>query len=93
MTPNHSKKVRSLPTVWGALPSKSFSGDQMKKDALGSACVTSGLKEMSYIEGSGAQTWRKRQLWRPKLRWEDSIKVGLKEIEWGCMEWIWLGPW
>jgi hypothetical protein len=30
----------------------------------------------------------KRLLRRPRLRWEDNIKVGLKEFECGGMEWI-----
>jgi hypothetical protein len=30
----------------------------------------------------------KRPLGRPRRRWEDNIKMGRKEIEWGCLEWI-----
>jgi hypothetical protein len=32
----------------------------------------------------------KRPLGRPRLRWEDNIKVNLREIEWGGMNLIYL---
>jgi hypothetical protein len=30
----------------------------------------------------------KRPLERPRHRWEDNIKMGLREIEWGGMDWV-----
>jgi hypothetical protein len=30
----------------------------------------------------------KRPLERPRRRWEDMIKMDLREIGWGCVEWI-----
>jgi hypothetical protein len=30
----------------------------------------------------------KRPLGRPRCRWEDNIKVDLKEVEWRGMDWI-----
>ena len=30
----------------------------------------------------------KRPLGRPRLRWEDNIKMDLQEVEWGGMDWI-----
>ena len=30
----------------------------------------------------------KRPLGRPKLRWEDNIKMDLQEVECGSMDWI-----
>ena len=30
----------------------------------------------------------KRPLWRPRLRWEDNIKMDLKEVECGGVDWI-----
>jgi hypothetical protein len=30
----------------------------------------------------------KRTLGRPRLRWMDNIKIDLREIGWGCVEWI-----
>jgi hypothetical protein len=31
---------------------------------------------------------RKRPLGRPRRRWEDRMRVDLREIGWGCVEWI-----
>jgi hypothetical protein len=30
----------------------------------------------------------KRPLGRPRRRWEDNIKMDLREIRWGVMDWI-----
>ena len=30
----------------------------------------------------------KRPLGRPRLRWEDNIKMDLEEVAYGCMDWI-----
>jgi hypothetical protein len=30
----------------------------------------------------------RRPLARPRLRWEDNIKMDLKEVGWGGMDWI-----
>jgi hypothetical protein len=30
----------------------------------------------------------KRPLGRPRCRWEDNIKMDLREVEWGGMDWI-----
>jgi hypothetical protein len=30
----------------------------------------------------------KRPLGRPRNRWKDNIKMDLKEVECGCMDWI-----
>jgi hypothetical protein len=30
----------------------------------------------------------KRALGKPRCRWEDNIKMDLREIEWGGMDWI-----
>jgi hypothetical protein len=54
---------------------------------MGGACSTSGEKRNAYRilvrkpEG-------KRPLGRPRRRWEDNIKMGLREIGWGGMDWI-----
>ena len=32
----------------------------------------------------------KRPLGRPRRRWEDNIKMGLKEVVWESMDWIFL---
>ena len=30
----------------------------------------------------------KKQLGRPRHRWEDNIRMNLQEVECGCMDWI-----
>ena len=30
----------------------------------------------------------KRQLWRPRCRWEDNIKMDLQEVGGGCGDWM-----
>jgi hypothetical protein len=31
---------------------------------------------------------RNRPLWWPRRRWENGIRMKLREIGWGCVEWI-----
>jgi hypothetical protein len=31
---------------------------------------------------------RRRPLGRPRLIWEDNIKMDFREVEWGSMDWI-----
>jgi len=39
------------------------------------------------IQSSGGETWgEKRPLGRPGRRWEDNIKIGLREVTWS-MDW------
>jgi hypothetical protein len=33
-----------------------------------------------------------RPLGRPRCRWEDNIRMDLRELGWGGMDWIDLGP-
>ena len=41
-----------------------------------------------FIQSSSGETWgEKRPLGRPRRRWEDNIKIGLREVMWG-MDWI-----
>jgi hypothetical protein len=30
----------------------------------------------------------RRPLGRPRRRWEDNIKTDLREVEWGCVDWM-----
>ena len=34
------------------------------------------------------KTEGKRSLGRPRLRWEDNVKMDLQEVGCGCMDWI-----
>jgi hypothetical protein len=38
----------------------------------------------------GQSEW-KRRLGKPRLRWEDNIRMDLKEIGWECVEWMYQG--
>jgi hypothetical protein len=51
---------------------------------MGRACSTKGAKRNAYRILVGKPEG-KRPLGRPRDRWEDNIKVDLREIEWGGM--------
>ena len=40
--------------------------------------------------GSWWGNLREKSLWRPRSRWEENNKMDLQEVEWGCMDWIYL---
>jgi hypothetical protein len=44
-------------------------------------------REEESIQCSGGKGRRKEPLGRPKCRWEDNIKIRLREIGWGGMDW------
>jgi hypothetical protein len=48
-----------------------------------------GEKRNTYIILVG-KTERKSPLGRPKRRWENNIKIDLRELGWGGMDWIYL---
>jgi hypothetical protein len=50
---------------------------------MGEACSTNG--EKTILMGKPKE---KRPLGRPRCRWVDNIKMDLREIEWGFLEWI-----
>jgi hypothetical protein len=54
---------------------------------MGTACSTHGEKRNSCRVLVGKPEGR-RPLGRPRRRWEDNIKVDLKEMQWGGMDWI-----
>jgi hypothetical protein len=43
------------------------------------------LEDLGILVGKAE---RKRPLGRPRCRWEDNIKMNLKEIEWEGMDWM-----
>jgi hypothetical protein len=49
---------------------------------MGRACSTDGVKRNAYMILVG-KTEEKRPLRRPRRRWEDNIKMSLREIGWG----------
>jgi hypothetical protein len=54
---------------------------------MGRACRTHGVKRTAYTILVGKPEG-KRPLGRPTRRWEDNIKMDLREIWWGGMGWI-----
>jgi hypothetical protein len=56
------------------------------EDEMGEACSTHGEKNayMILVEKPEGE----RPLGRPRQRWEDNIKMDLREIGWGGMDWI-----
>jgi hypothetical protein len=65
---------------------KYYSGNQVEKNEMGWACSTYGGKICAcriFVERSEGR----RQLGRPRRRWEDNIKMDLQEVGWG-MDWI-----
>jgi hypothetical protein len=50
------------------------------------ACIgRSGMSEYKILVGKAEG---RRPLGRPRHRWEDNIKMDLRDIGWGGMEWI-----
>jgi hypothetical protein len=49
---------------------------------VGGPCGTHGRGEKR-VQGFGGKTGRERPLGRPECRWEDGIKMDLREIGWG----------
>jgi hypothetical protein len=56
-------------------------GDQIKKTEMGRACSTYSVEE-GCIQGFGGETWGKDSLLRPRRRWENNIKMGIREVGW-----------
>jgi hypothetical protein len=50
------------------------------------ACSTHGEKRNSYRILMGNQ--KERPLRKPRRRWEDNIRMDLRETGWGGMDWI-----
>jgi hypothetical protein len=60
---------------------------QVKEDELDRECSTNGEKRNSYKNLVGTPKG-KRPLGRPRLRWENIIRMDVREIGWGGMDWI-----
>jgi hypothetical protein len=54
---------------------------------MGRACSTHGEKRNAY-RILVRKPEEKRRLGRPSRRWEHNIKIDLKELGWGGMDWI-----
>jgi hypothetical protein len=53
---------------------------------MGGACSTNGGRSAYRILVEKPEG--KRPLGRPRRRWEDNLKMDLREIEWDGMDWI-----
>jgi hypothetical protein len=53
---------------------------------MGRACSTNGEKRNEYRILMGKPEG-KRPLGIPRRRWEDNIRMDLREVEWGDMDW------
>jgi hypothetical protein len=54
---------------------------------MGRACSTNGEKRSAYKILVGKPEG-KRTLERPRRRWDDNIRMDLRRIRWGGMDWI-----
>jgi hypothetical protein len=54
---------------------------------MGRACSTNGEKMNAYRILVGKPEG-KRPLGRPRRRWDDNIRIDLREIGWGGMDWL-----
>ena len=54
---------------------------------MGGACSAYGEWRCVY-KGLVVEPEGKRRLGRPRRRWEDNIKMDLREVGCGCMDWI-----
>jgi hypothetical protein len=54
---------------------------------VGGTCGTHGRVE-ECVQGFDGKARRKRPLGRPRRSWEDGIRMDLREIGWGSVEWI-----
>jgi hypothetical protein len=56
------------------------------QDEMGTGCSTNGEKMNAHRILVG-NSEAKRPLGRPRHRWEDNIRMDLREIGWGGMDW------
>lgn len=59
----------------------------MEEDKIGRKCGTCGEREMPVVFWWG-KLKRKDHLKRPKCRWQDNIKVYIKEMKLESVDWI-----
>jgi hypothetical protein len=64
-----------------------YLGEQTEKNEMGGACNTHGDRRGVYRVLMGIPEG-KRPFGRPRRRWEDNFKTGLREVVCGGMDWI-----
>jgi hypothetical protein len=60
---------------------------KFEEDEMGGPCSTNGEKRNAYRLLVGKPE-RKRPLGRPRRRWVDNIRMDLREVGWGDVDWI-----
>jgi hypothetical protein len=60
---------------------------QIKENEVGGTCGTHGRGQKS-AQGFDGKARRKEPLGRPRRRWEDGIRINLREIGCGSVDWI-----
>ena len=55
---------------------------------MGGACRADGGERRVVYRVLVGKPEGNRQLGRPRLRWEDNIKVDLQEVRWRSIDWI-----
>jgi hypothetical protein len=62
-------------------------GDKIEKNEMGGACSACGEGRVVYRVLVGKPEGR-RPLVRPRRRWEDNIRMDLREVGCGCVDWM-----
>jgi hypothetical protein len=68
-------------------PPQILLADQIKENEVGGTCGTHGSGE-ECVQGFDGKAQRKRLLGRPRRRWENGIRMNLRETGWGSVDWI-----
>jgi hypothetical protein len=72
---------------WAGEGQQQFSSQSVREDETDRACSMRREKSNAYVVLVGKQEG-KRPLGRPKRKWEDNIKVDLREMGWNDIDWI-----
>jgi len=65
----------------------SFTVPKIEKNEMDGACSAHRV-EGRRIQGFSGETWRKETTWELRRRWEGNIKMDLKDVGYGVMDWI-----
>jgi hypothetical protein len=68
---------------------KYYYADQIKENEVDGTCSTHGRgEERTVYKVLVGKQEGKRPLERPRRRWEDGIRIDVRETGWGSVEWI-----
>jgi hypothetical protein len=62
-------------------------GDQIKEVVMDVACSRHTINEI-YIQNFSRKVWRTRPLWIRRRRWEDNVRITVREIWWEGVAWM-----